>query len=40
VAACAAVAGEELGWDAERIQHEVRAVDAFYQVDPASPLEP
>ena len=35
VAACAAVAGEELGWDAERIQHEVRAVDAFYQTDPA-----
>lgn len=35
VAACAAVAAQELGWDASRVQDEIRALDAFYQIDPA-----
>jgi len=35
VEACAAVAADEFGWDANRIQNEIRAVDAFYQIDPS-----
>jgi glycerol-3-phosphate dehydrogenase len=31
VDAAASIAAEELGWDAERVAREVRAVDAFYE---------
>jgi glycerol-3-phosphate dehydrogenase len=35
VAACARVAAEELGWDNDRLDREVAAVDAFYGGSPA-----
>jgi glycerol-3-phosphate dehydrogenase len=33
VAACAAIAATELGWDQNRAQEEIRNVDAFYKVE-------
>ncbi len=35
VESCAAIAGRELGWDATRIQNEIRAVDDVYRIDPS-----
>ena len=33
VAACAAIAATELGWDQNRAQEEIGNVDAFYEVE-------
>ena len=33
LAACAAIAGTELGWDQNRVQEEIRNVDAFYAIE-------
>jgi glycerol-3-phosphate dehydrogenase len=33
VAACAAIAATELGWDQDRAQEETRNVDAFYEIE-------
>jgi len=33
VAACAAIAATELGWDQNKSQEEIRNLDAFYEIE-------
>jgi glycerol-3-phosphate dehydrogenase len=39
VSAMAAIAAEELGWDADRRSREIAAIDAFYGADASRPVD-